>query len=118
MSIDESLRRQIARAARRPRLRKRGNFSPGRPTKWQPTQVIDPAAGLDGPFTNAGAWELIASKLDHGHDVEVINLRKPRGARGYVMKIRIDPNAPMLYVKVEFRAGSIIGRSFHYSEHE
>ena len=34
------------------------------------------------------------------------------------MKIRIDPNAPVLYVKVEFRAGKILGRSFHYSEHE
>ena len=80
--------------------------------------MIDPAGGLDAPFTNAGAWEFIASKLDEGHDVEVIDLRKPLGTKAYVMKIDIDPNARMLYVKVEFRAGKILGRSFHYSEHE
>lgn len=65
----------------------------------------------------AGAWELIASKLESGHDVEVVPLRKPK-ATGYVMKIEIDPNAPKLYVKVEFRGGKILGRSFHYSERE
>ena len=102
MSIDDSIRRQLARAARRPRSRNRGNFSPGRPTKWQPTQVIDPAADLDVPFTNAGAWELIASKLEIGHHVDV----------------EIHPNAPLLYVKLELRSGKIFGRSFHYTEHE
>lgn len=118
MSIDDSIRRQLARAARRPRSRNRGEFSPGRPTKWQPMQVIDPAGGLGAPFTNAGAWEFIASKLEGGHRVDVIDLRKPQGAQAYVMKIEIDPNGPRLYVKVEFRAGKILGRSFHYSEHE
>lgn len=117
MSIEESTRRQLARAARNPRLRNRGEFSSERPTKWHPTQVINPAGGLDTPFTLAGAWELIASKLESGHDVEVVPLRKPKGT-GYVMKIEIDPNAPKLYVKVESREGKIFGRSFHYSEHE
>ena len=117
MSIDESTRGRLARAARSPRLRNRGEFSPGRPTKWHPTKVINPAGGLDTPFTLAGAWELIASKIESGHDVEVVPLRKPTGA-GYVMKIEIDPNAPTLYVKVECRGGKIFGRSFHYSEHE
>ena len=84
----------------------------------QPHQVIDPASGFDAPFTNAGAWELIAAKLESGHDVEAVALRKPAGATGYAMKIEIDPAAPLLYVKVEPRAGRILGRSFHYSRHE
>lgn len=58
------------------------------------------------------------AKLESGHDVEAVALRKPAGATGYVMKIEIDPAAPLLYVKVEPRAGRILGRSFHYSRHE
>ena len=80
--------------------------------------MIDPAADLDVPFTNAGAWELIASKLEIGHHVDVIDLRKPQGTKAYVMKIEIHPNAPLLYVKLELRSGKIFGRSFHYTEHE
>ena len=80
--------------------------------------MTDPAAGLDVPFTNAGAWELIASRLENGHHVDAIDLRRPQGAKAYVMKIKVDPNTPMLYVKVEFRGGKIRGRSFHYSEHD
>lgn len=80
--------------------------------------MLDPAGGLDAPFTDGGAWELIASKLEDGHDVETVVLRKPAGATGYVMKIKINPNAPTLYVKVELRSGRILGRSFHYTEHE
>ena len=117
MSIDDAVRCQLALLARRPRARNRGEFSAARPTEWQPHQVIDPASGFDAPFTNAGAWELIAAKLESGHDIEAVALRKPAGATGYVMKIEIDPAAPLLYVKVELRAGRILGRSFH-SRHE
>ena len=117
MSIDDAIRRQLALLARRPRSRN-SQFSAARPAEWQPHQVIDPASGFDAPFTNAGAWELIAAKLESGHDVEAVALRKPAGATGYVMKIEIDPAAPLLYVKVEPRAGRILGRSFHYSRHE
>ena len=45
-------------------------------------------------------------------------LRKPRGAKGYVMKIDLEPGGVPLYVKVQLGAGKIIGRSFHYSEKE
>ena len=118
MSIDDATRRQLALLARRPRSRNRGEFSAARPTDWRPHQVTDPAGEFGAPFTNAGAWELIAAKIESGHDVEAVALRKPAGATGYVMKIEIDPDAPLLYVKVELRAGKILGRSFHYSWHE
>ena len=115
MSIDDATRRQLARFARC-RWARHSRFSAARPTKWHPHQVINPASGA--PFTNAGAWELIAAKLESGHDVEAVPLWKPAGETGYVMKIEIDPAAPRLYVKVQLRAEKILGRSFHYSRHE
>lgn len=73
---------------------------------------------LDKYFSDAAAWELIASRLESGHDVETVTLRKPPGATGYVMKIDLEPDAPTLYVKLELGPGKIWGRSFHYSEPE
>ena len=69
-------------------------------------------------FTDSTAWELIASKLADGHPVETLELRKPPGARGFVMKIDIEPGQPRLYVKLELGTGKVLGRSFHYSERE
>ena len=54
-------------------------------------------------------------KLEEGHGVEVVELRKPAGAKGYVMKIELGPDVPMLYVKLQLRSGQVVGRSFHYS---
>ena len=85
------------------------------PTQWQPQQVRDPEGGISPYFTDGGAWELIADKLEAGHDVEVVELRKPPGAKGYVMHIRLGPNEPLLYVKLQLGSGKVIGRSFHYS---
>ena len=59
---------------------------------------------------------MIASSLNKGHDVEVIELQKPAGAKGYVMKIALEEARPRLYVKLQLRHGRLIGRSFHYSE--
>ena len=92
-------------------------FSVGRPTDWRPGQVRNPDGVLDTHFTDAAAWELIASRLEDGHPVEVVELRKPAGATGYVMKIDVEPRQPLLYVKLQLGSGKIIGRSFHYSKH-
>ncbi len=78
----------------------------------------NPASGLDAPFTDSGAWNLIASRLEDGHAVGVMTLDNPRGKTGYVMKIELEPAAPRLYVKVQLHVGRIFGRSFHYSTHE
>ena len=77
----------------------------------------NPDGVLDTHFTDAAAWELIASRLEDGHPVEVVELRKPAGATGYVMKIDVEPGQPLLYVKLQLGSGRIIGRSFHYSKH-
>lgn len=114
MSIDDSTRRQLAGLARLKRRR-----DTHRRAHWEPGRVRNPESGIDdATFTDSSAWDLIASKLEDGHDVEVITLDHPRGRRGYVMKIELEPGVPRLYVKVQLHGNQIFGRSFHYSIHE
>ena len=113
--INAETRRQLAQFARSARTRTT-DFSPNEPTDWRPTQVRRPEGGFSPYFTDAAAWELIADKLDAGHDVDVVELRKPPGAKGYVMKIDLGRDVPPLYVKLQLRRRQVVGRSFHYSE--
>lgn len=112
MSINDSIRRELVSLARQPR-RRETRFEKGRPTRWNPQQVRNPEGGL--PFTDPGAWDLIASKIESGHQVEIVELQKPKGATGYVMLIELEPEMPLLYVKLELKSDRIFGRSFHYS---
>ena len=116
MSIDAETRRQLAHLARSRRTRTTAS-SPQEPTEWRPHEVRDAAGGLSPTYTDGGAWELIATRLDEGHEVEVVNLRKPPGAKGYVMKIALEHDEPTLYVKLQLRGRQIVGRSFHYSDY-
>ncbi len=93
-------------------------FRTDRPTDWRPGQVHNPNGVLDSHFTDASAWEYIATKLENEHPVEVVELDKPPGAKGYVMKIDIETGKSKLYIKLQLGSGKIIGRSFHYSEYE
>ena len=117
MELDAATRHQLAVLARRRQARTTA-FRADRPTDWRPGQVRNPDGILDTHFTDAAAWELIASKLENNHLVKILELRKPAGARGYVMTIDIEPGQPQLYVKLQLGSGMIIGRSFHYSERE
>ncbi len=112
--LKEAIRRELIVLARR-RHARTSQFSRNRPTDWRPDQVRNPHGILDRYFTKAGAWEFIAARLEVGHPVEIVELRKPPGAKGYVMKIDIEPDQPQLYVKLQLGSGMIIGRSFHYS---
>ena len=114
MVLSESIRHQPTLLARRSESRIT-NFSPERPVDWRPGQVRNPDGILDTHFTDAAAWEFIASKLEAGHPVEVVELKEPPKAKGYVMKIDIQPDLPQLYVKLQLGSGQIIGRSFHYT---
>lgn len=114
--IDQETRGQLVILARRSRARTSA-FSRSRPTDWRPTTVRNPDGLLDTHYTDSTAWELIAARLEAGEEVEVIELHQPPGARGYVMKIDMGADVPMLYVKLQLGAGRIIGRSFHYSEY-
>ena len=57
----------------------------------------NPEGGL--PFSDPGAWDLIASKIESGHQVEIVELQKPKDATGYVMLIELEPEMPLLYVQ-------------------
>ena len=116
MSIDAETRRQLAHLARSSRTRTTA-FSPQQPTDWRPHEVRDAAGGLSPTYTDGRAWELIATRLDEGHEVEVVNLRKPPGAKSYVMKIALGHDEPTLYVKLQLRGRQVVGRSFHYSDY-
>lgn len=113
--IDEATRRQLVDRARRQRSRTAA-FTKDRPTDWRPTEVRNPNGVLDPYFTDSTAWEFIASRLETGEEVEVIDLQQPAGAKGYVMKIDLGLGLPELYVKLQLGASKVIGRSFHYSE--
>ena len=113
--INAETRRQLALLARRRRARTSA-FDPSAPTDWRPTQIRRAEGGFSPYFTDAAAWELIADKLEQGHEVEVVELHKPPGAKGYVMKIDLGPDVPTLYVKLQLRGRQVVGRSFHYSE--
>lgn len=115
MVLSESIRSQLVILARRGKTRTT-EFTRDRPTDWRPTQVRNPDGMLDGYFTDPSAWEFIAAKLEDGHPVEIVELNKPVGAKGYVMKVDMEPGMPPLYIKLQLGAGKIIGRSFHYSE--
>ena len=114
--FDDLVRSELVTLARKKKARVTA-FSKERPTDWRPGQVRNPKGGLDTHFTDATAWELIASKLEDGHGIEVIDLRKPPDTLGYVMKIWMESDRPLLYVKLQLGEEKIIGRSFHYSEH-
>ncbi len=112
--LSDATRHELAVLARRSYARI-VEFTSERPGRWHPEQVANPES-LGMPFTGPAAWDLIASRLEGGHPVEVIELDKPSNATGYVMKIDVEPGQPQLYVKLQMGSGKIFGRSFHYSD--
>jgi len=88
-------------------------FSKTRPTQWRPYEITNPSSGL--PFTDGGAWELIADRLDAGHPLVEMDLKKPAGKKGYVMLIDICDGKAPVYVKLQLGCGRVIARSFHRS---
>ncbi|MCY4151136.1 MAG: hypothetical protein OXE94_02730 [Aestuariivita sp.] len=92
-------------------------FSKEMPTDWRPDRVTNPNGVLDTHFTEASAREFIATMPENVHSIEEVKLRKPRGSKGYVMKIDLDPSQKQLYVKLRLGSGKIFGCSFPYSEY-
>lgn len=113
-TIDDATRRLLVQRVRNRRLRSE-NFQRDRPVDWRPWQVRNPNSFLGATFTDMTAWNFIADCLENGEPVEVAELDKPKGARGYVMKIELGPD--VLYVKLQLTGSKVIGRSFHISEY-
>ncbi len=116
-SLSESTRRRLAALARRRRTRV-SSFAPDRPIDWRPEDVRRPGAEFHTHFDEDTAWTLIADRIEQGEPIEIVRLRQPEGVKGYVMKIDLEPDTPRLYVKLELGSRKVIGRSFHYSEHD
>ena len=114
LGIDAATRQQLVVLSRRPKAR-REQWTTKLPTDWNPGKVLNPHGEFVDHFTTATAWEFIASRLECGEEVEVIDLEKPQGKKGFVMKIDLEPGKPKLYVKLQLGAGRVFGRSFHYS---
>jgi hypothetical protein len=82
------------------------------PCDWAPPQV-ETKLGLF--FTDAGAWAFIADLLESGHPFSAVTLRKPPGDVAYETTIRLREDLPVIYIKLQIKAGRIWGRSFHNS---
>ena len=115
MSINNSLRQQLITLCRRGRDRITA-FSNNRPTDWRPGSVRNPHGTFDTHFTDASAWEFVATQLEANCEVEIIILERPPGAKCYVVNTRVSPDEPPIYIKLQLQGTKIIGRSFHYSE--
>lgn len=77
-------------------------------------ETIDPRFGQ--PFTDAGAWDFIVENLRAGCQVMRVDLEKPPGKTGYVMKLQGAQGRPFIYVKLQIVSGVVYGRSFHNSD--
>jgi hypothetical protein len=109
---EESIRHEASILARRKKSRI-VSFCREAPIDWRPGTVTNPTDGQ--PFTEAGAWELIASLLESGEPLTSVDLQHPPGKKGFVMTPCIAGRE--VYIKFQLGGGIIIGRSFHYSIH-
>ncbi len=104
-------RKQLAIYAMQPNLRIVGRPSKGMPSRWHPNTVTN-AEGFS--FSEAGAWELIGQLLEQGYPIKAIELDNPPGVIGYTMKHQLGDDQRLIYIKIHFGNGKIVGRSFHY----
>lgn len=88
-------------------------FSPRAPTKWHPTSLLHPDTG--DPFTEDNCWSFVASAIASGAPVEVMELKRPAGKRGFVMKLP-GHGTTTIYVKLQLLSDKVLGRSFHESQ--
>ena len=112
MAISDDIRQNLARRCKSKRTRT-SEFREEAPTQWQPRTLRDPRSP-NSPFTDEGAWEFVATALEAGVDVEVVELRQPPGKRGYTMTLN-GYQAQKIYVKLQLGPSKVIGRSFHES---
>ena len=114
VTIDDRTRSLLVQRARSRKSRTK-EFLPERPVVWKPWEVRNPNGILDSWFTDMTAWGFIADRIEDGETVEVVPLCKPKGAKGYVMKIELG--SQVVYVKLQLTASKVVGRSFHLSKY-
>ncbi len=107
MTVPAELKRQIIVLCRNSKTRKLGF-----PSRWCPGQVISPESDL--PFTESGAWCLVADVLEAGEELRPVALRNPPAGTGYVITTKLS-DSKEIYIKLQMGNGCVLGRSFHYS---
>ena len=75
---------------------------------------MNPETGL--PLTDASMWRALRRFLDDGVPLESLELRQPAGEKAWVMKARLAPGQPLIYVKLQILGSNVHLRSFHKSE--
>ena len=106
------IRRQMIALIRN--RRRSYTFTRTRPTVVRFRDIVNPETGL--PLTDAGMWRALREFLDDGVPLESVELRQPAGERAWVMKARLAPDEPLIYVKLQILGSTIRLRSFHPSE--
>ena len=115
-NVSDETRRQLAQWARHRKTRN-ANWTSEKPTDWNPNSVRNPLSEMGLTFTNPEAWEFVATKLEDGHPIKVVQLVREPGRDALVMNIDLGEGIPSLYVKLQPQSGRIFGWSFHYSEY-
>lgn len=108
----DSVRQELIRLAKRKQCR-RTVWSPGIPCDWAPQTVWDPRFEMF--FTDAGAWAYIIELLESGTEFAAVQLRRPPDTIGYEVALKLAPNLPEVYIKIQIFQARIWGRSFHNS---
>jgi hypothetical protein len=82
-----------------------------------PTLLRVELPGMPGfYFSDSGAWDVIADRLEAGVEFEVITLKTPAGASAIWFEVQLHTGRPPVYVKVQLGySNKAIGRSFHHS---
>lgn len=107
-------RRELAGLARNKKTRAAGPLDTNLGCKWHPTKVISPMSGM--PFTEAGAWDLVAELLESAFPIEELTLESPAGMTALVFLVDLPGAQRTLYIKIHPGGRGVFGRSFHYSE--
>ena len=113
MFIERSIQTQLFKLVRS-RKSRTTLWTVDSPTDWRPTSVHNPQGDFDEHFTDASAWELIASELKNECKVYSVALERQSGKFAYLLEIDLGGDEPPVYVKIQLGSGMVIGRSFHY----
>ena len=113
MAIEKSIQTQLYKSVCIRKSRKT-LWTVDSPTDWRPTSVRNPQGDFDEYFTDASAWELIATQLKKKCEVYSIALERQSGNFAYLLEIDLGGDEPPVYVKIQLGSGTVIGRSFHY----
>ena len=89
-------------------------FTRTRPTDVRFRDIVNPKTGL--PLTDVSMWRALRRFLDDGVPLEGLELRQPAGEKAWVMKARLAPDEPLIYVKLQILGSNVRLRSFHKSE--